>query len=552
MATYYLYGFSIQGIQSFIFETNKLREIVGGSEFVEQACEFKFLEAFEAIGGFKKEQRIVNAAGKVVYLFKDKSNCEHIVKHFLRGLKREIPDLNASQAVIRLEGTLDSNTLFQLDALLEAQRNKKPQAHGAGWMISGRARRTGKAGIKIDEKFESTDDRIHVIDRSQVAKEKYKAYGNESLMIKFSSRPDVIFEESNLPLEVDNITKGREPAWLAIVHTDGNGLGRTIQKLISHSKEKGHEVEKKLSLFSKQLKKATKQAAQRAFKASVWDTFQQEGGKFLPMRPILLGGDDLTILLRGDLAFDFTRLYLEYFEEETTRALAELGPDFLKDGLTACAGIAYIKPHYPIHYGVDLAESLTKHSKKIAKDMARQHGKNTIPPAALAFHKVQSSFIEKDYNKIVERELTVGSDDNSISFDFGPYFLNGEQRYILPTLDNKDKRQEDQEYVVYPSIRQLEQWVEIIQKEDAPKARLRNWLSELHESEASAEQLLKRIRSLTRMRYIEDLHLDYPFGKNNGLQQRARIKQKLYCNQSKLPQSYRVTHLYDVLSLASI
>ena len=34
--TKYLYGASVQGIQNFIFQTNKLIEIVGASELVEQ------------------------------------------------------------------------------------------------------------------------------------------------------------------------------------------------------------------------------------------------------------------------------------------------------------------------------------------------------------------------------------------------------------------------------------------------------------------------------------------------------------------------------------
>jgi len=34
----YLYGASVQGIQSFIFETNELKNIVGASEIIEKIC----------------------------------------------------------------------------------------------------------------------------------------------------------------------------------------------------------------------------------------------------------------------------------------------------------------------------------------------------------------------------------------------------------------------------------------------------------------------------------------------------------------------------------
>ena len=44
----YLYGASVQGIQGFIFETNKLQEIVGGSEIVKSvADEFLILSKYK-------------------------------------------------------------------------------------------------------------------------------------------------------------------------------------------------------------------------------------------------------------------------------------------------------------------------------------------------------------------------------------------------------------------------------------------------------------------------------------------------------------------------
>ena len=40
----YLYGASVQGIQNFIFQSNKLAEIVGASELVEEICTTKFAQ----------------------------------------------------------------------------------------------------------------------------------------------------------------------------------------------------------------------------------------------------------------------------------------------------------------------------------------------------------------------------------------------------------------------------------------------------------------------------------------------------------------------------
>ena len=65
--TKYLYGASVQGIQSFIFQTNKLKEIVGASGLVEEICTNLFEENF-ARKGIACEL-VVSAAGNVKCIF---------------------------------------------------------------------------------------------------------------------------------------------------------------------------------------------------------------------------------------------------------------------------------------------------------------------------------------------------------------------------------------------------------------------------------------------------------------------------------------------------
>ena len=43
----YLYGVSIQGIQEFIFKTNKLKEIIGASKIVEDMDSIKFKKDYD-------------------------------------------------------------------------------------------------------------------------------------------------------------------------------------------------------------------------------------------------------------------------------------------------------------------------------------------------------------------------------------------------------------------------------------------------------------------------------------------------------------------------
>lgn len=46
----WLYGTSVQGIQGYIFQTNKLKDVIGASELVKDSCETDFKKEFVLTG----------------------------------------------------------------------------------------------------------------------------------------------------------------------------------------------------------------------------------------------------------------------------------------------------------------------------------------------------------------------------------------------------------------------------------------------------------------------------------------------------------------------
>ena len=104
----YLYGAAVQGIQSFIFQTNKLREIVGASELVEEICTSKFAKLLGKNGCYpdlKKqleddENCILHAAGNIKYIFDKKEECEKIVREYPKAIYEFAPGVTVSQAVV--------------------------------------------------------------------------------------------------------------------------------------------------------------------------------------------------------------------------------------------------------------------------------------------------------------------------------------------------------------------------------------------------------------------------------------------------------------------
>jgi hypothetical protein len=116
----YLYGASVQGIQEFIFETNKLQEIVGASEIVKHIEEMFRKE----IKDYKVEI-LVNAAGNVKAVFDDLSACQSVLKEFEKKVMQKAYGITISQGVVEITtDTYTDNDMQHLIETLKTQRNK--------------------------------------------------------------------------------------------------------------------------------------------------------------------------------------------------------------------------------------------------------------------------------------------------------------------------------------------------------------------------------------------------------------------------------------------
>lgn len=181
----------------------------------------------------------------------------------------------------------------------------------------------------------------------------------------------------------------------------------------------------------------------------------------------MLGGDDLTVICRGDIAIDFVKKYISLFEEKTEKLLSRK--------LTACAGIAFIKSSYPFSFGYELAETLCGLAKKDAKSDEMKNANEGMVPSCLMFHKVQSSFVE-DYESIKQKELTL-KDGSSLCY--GPYYL---------------KEQKDR-WTIEKLCKKTSEFTE--EKNNSVKTSVREWLTKMHEDTEAAKQYSERVKAIS-------------------------------------------------------
>ena len=424
--TKYLYGAAVQGIQDFIFQTNELKDIVGASELVEEIC----TEAFEEFA--KAGESIVRAAGNIKHIYSDseadKAVMENAVRNFPKIVMQKAPGITVSQAVVVIKNENEKdwfkNAVDELEQKLKVQRNKPLQSQTLGFLGTKRSPKTGRP-VWGDGAGELIDEAVAKM-RECVSEGHYRlcesCFGAQNL-------------SERIAYNINDITLKND--WIAVIHADGNGLGNIIRTI--------GDDHKTLQKFSKKLNDVTIESAKSAYKEICYNF--PDG--FIPIRPIVVGGDDFTVICRADFALKYVNEYLVAFETKTQNLISDLKKDnetLCKSGidkLTACAGIAYIKSSFPFHYGYHLAEKLCEYAKNVSR-------KNSC----LMFHKVQDSFVE-NFKTIVDRELKI---DDSQSFAFGPYFAKeAETNYwkVSDVIEIKRKLSDEEGNKVKSAIRQF-------------------------------------------------------------------------------------------------
>lgn len=445
----YLYGAAVQGIQSFIFQTNELKDIVGASELVEMICT-RLFEKYKANGTI-----VVNAAGNIKCVYSNVEECKKAVMYFPKEVMEKAPGITISQAVVKYsdEGKFEQ-AVDKLEQRLHVQRNKPVRSLIRGDIAMMRSRTTGLPAVKTV----TVGNALEFLDEATVAKRGNTGKTTMSLAKKSFGNEGLHYD--SIAFDIGDITDRND--WIAIVHADGNGLGQVVA---TKNKKPGE-----LRAFSEKLDKATIKAAQQAHNDITTAPGYHSANNVIPFRPVVLGGDDMTIICRADLALPYVTSYIRHFEENTK---------VNGDPLTACAGIAYMKSSYPFHYGYRLAEALCEEAKKDSK-LPLHMGYTGKAPSSIMFHKIQGSYIGS-FGQIEQYELTINSGH---SLKFGPYYLAH-----VPSLSGRPDRW---------TVKELMDSVALLKGKEgnAAKSDIRQWLTLMHDNVYNAEQKANRVNAI--------------------------------------------------------
>ncbi|MDX9708194.1 MAG: hypothetical protein RBT64_01455 [Trichloromonas sp.] len=405
--------------------------MVGGSELVNQLCTDFLNDTLRAVGVDAPEKAIIaNAAGWARIRFEQESQAREFFEAWPLLTSRFAPGIQIIQTLHEMKGTLPEALDEGFEALRAARNLNRVELPEIGPLVE-RSQRTGGAAVKVEKE---RDVKV-LVDRSTVRK-RVCAAGHSSLVQKISQE----INKDAWPYEIDDIVSGKSP-YIAVIHADGNDLGATLMRIKEFLKASPDDAAKIYRGFSAAIEETTVAAVRDACEATVFSAYRKAVEKNpkakIAARPIVLGGDDLTIIIRADRAVEFTEKFLEAFEKSSKDILDKHLGFFKIEGrpeyLTACAGIAFVKKAYPFSAAYHMAETLCDHTKRVAK-AARHEAGGTYVPSSFTFHRITTSMAES-FSTVKRQELTgrglVGAEP--VKFWFGPYGV-GDHGGKLPKL----------------------------------------------------------------------------------------------------------------------
>lgn len=171
-----------------------------------------------------------------------------------------------------------------------------------------------------------------------------------------------------LPVSFEDMVKEEKEGemWLGLIYFDGNGMGETVSAV---------RQKEKLKKFSKQV--------DEALNRSVIETLSSlfpypKNGEKAQFNVLMLGGDDLVLLIKAKKACQAAEQIIDKFEKHTA-----------KDGfpLTASAGIVFFHYKYPISKVIHAGKELLKNAKRHAceESIKKMVGGRELPGSTIDF-----------------------------------------------------------------------------------------------------------------------------------------------------------------------
>ncbi|NJO81988.1 MAG: hypothetical protein HC828_03810 [Blastochloris sp.] len=335
---------------------------------------------------------VYRGGGNVVVLFRSITQARVSVTTLSKRIIKEAPGLELAAAHIEFDwntcvvGGIQGKYHQLLEKLAQSKQTRCPSTPLLGQSVTLECRSTGLPAVAFvnlsseDDTQKSPDILPVSAEIATKVKDSIREEADKRLQAMW---PPDITKRYRLTRQLDQLGRSHgESSYIALVHADGNNMGIRFQQIIEQydTKEQNDDCIAAIRELSRSVEAAGRAALQTTvaslietlnalpedhlLKKSILipkDTKDQAYEYYLPFRPLVFGGDDVTFVCDGRLGLRLAATYLTAFEQATQNLRG--GPAY------ACAGVAIVKAHYPFARAYDICEELCKNAKRMAKDV---------------------------------------------------------------------------------------------------------------------------------------------------------------------------------------
>jgi len=366
----FLTAIDVVGIQRFVFASNRLKDVVSGSWLVHWSTAID-----EVLKDLVDKDRVLLAAGgNVIVEFDTLNEARSFACRYTRDLHDKAPGLDVALIHRGYEKGKLSDALLKIQAdLARLKMEPKVSSPLLGLSVTAACRETGLPAVGFDTSTEPTVELLDPLGK-EILKRREAVDKATQLWKKYLQA-----EHFRFPMELDQL--GRtigDSSFIGIVHVDGNGVGVRIKKWLEKKRNEDADDDMVRDEY-REWSSGMDQLADRVFRSIVRRvtgaiTKNEKGdcevrgkpeclsfslkikgnGCYLPLRPVLVAGDDITFISDGRIALDLAETALSAFVKSNVPHLGKI---------TACAGIAIVPVHHPFYRAYELAERLCANAK---------------------------------------------------------------------------------------------------------------------------------------------------------------------------------------------
>ena len=375
--------------------------------------------------------------GNALILFNDahEDRRREVVQKFTMKLLATGPGLKVGAAFGSLkivDGVLDQDDISALYAELKKNQNTIfPEVNVPYSGLTLSCEINGETANFCDTRgLVKPSNEVRFYSMETAVKAKFSSDANESLKNRFNEifavKNSVLqMDDYYFPMKVDELGQKDGENYFSIIHVDGNNMGVKFRgcKSLTDRRLLSREIRRKTEgAFADLLRRII-----AAKKAGVFDDILElKDEKILPIRPLIIGGDDVTFICPANMALLFTKTLMESLNAETPADSPEHLTEKAARRMDCCAGIAILPTAYPFFRGYEMVEQLCDAAKSAMRAEKNPDGSSWLDFAIL--HGEQAPTLEQ----IREREYT-GARGN---LHFGPYQVGTDKksRYDIENL----------------------------------------------------------------------------------------------------------------------